>query len=330
MTEKRYVLCRPVSGLNDTLCQFEICRAYAERTGRILVVDGRISAGILTEFGDYFQMKGDRHIFRMTSPELPNLESLDCYPPEVFGRLFTLSHSAHPDPAARFGANVVDSDRLVSLRFDPRQDYPERLLLRQQWGGTTQSFRALKHLTLVPELATRVRAAIENLPRGYAALHLRNTDYRTDIAAVIQVLRDQIDRRDLLVCSDDPTAFDQVSQGLPATRVHRLTVPPFDDGKPLHISAKSHGSEIRRRVASDAILDLCALAGASTLFTAHLIAQDGTSSIKKSGFSRLAERLGGEKKRLRWFLGPVGRGMLRGIDTGNIITIDGSAQSRAF
>ena len=323
MTDQRYVLCRPVSGLNDTLCQFAICRAYAERTDRILVVDGRISAGILSEFGDYFQMKGDRHIFRMTSSELPNLESLDCYPPEVFGRIFTLSHVSHPDPALRVGANVVDSDSLVSLRFDPKQDYPQRLLLRQQWGGAIQSFRALKYLTIVPRLATRIRAAIDLLPPGYAALHLRNTDYRTDIDRVVHALRDQVAGRDLLVCSDDATAFDRVCAGLPATRVHRLTVPAFDDGKPLHITAKAHGAEVRNRVASDALLDLCALAGATTLFTAHLTEHDSKMTPKKSGFSRLAERLGGEKRRLRWFLGPAGRGMLRGVETGELITIEG-------
>lgn len=323
MTDERYVLCRPVSGLNDTLCQFDICRAYAERTGRILVVDGRLSAGILTEFGDYFQMQGDRHIFHMTSPDLPNLESLDCYPPQVFGRIFTLNHISHPDPLQRVGANVVDSDSLVSLRFDPKQDYPHRLLLRQQWGGSIQSYRALKHLTIVPSLANRIRTAIDSLPQGYAALHLRNTDYRTDIGKVVGALRDQVVGRDLLVCSDDATAFDQVRASLPATRVHRLTVPAFDDGKPLHITAKAHGAAMRRRVASDAILDLCALAGATTLFTAHLAEHDSKMTPKKSGFSRLAERLGGEKRRLRWFLGPAGRGMLRGIEAGELITIEG-------
>jgi hypothetical protein len=323
MTEKRYVLCRPVSGLNDTLCQFEICREYAERTGRILVVDGRLSAGVLTEFGDYFQMKGDQHIFHMTSPELPNLESLDCYPPEVFGRIFTLNRIGHPDPNQRATSNLVDSETMAPLRFDPEQDYPQRLLLRQQWGGSTQSYRALKHLSLVPSLATRVRSAIEGLPAGYAALHLRNTDYRTDIASVVHAMRDKVTGRDLLVCSDDATAFDQVREGLPATRVHRLTVPAFDDGKPLHISAKSHGAAVRRRVATNAIVDLCALAGATTLFTAHLTGHNTMLKPKKSGFSRLAERLGGEKQRLRLFLGPVGRGLLRGIDTGELITIEG-------
>ena len=43
---------------------------------------------------------------------------------------------------------------------------------------------------------------IEGLPAGYAALHLRNTDYRTDIASVVNAMRDKVTGRDLLVCSD--------------------------------------------------------------------------------------------------------------------------------
>jgi hypothetical protein len=323
MTEKRYVLCRPVSGLNDTLCQFEICRAYAERHDRILVVDGRISAGVLAEFGDYFEMPGDRHIFRMTSPDLPNLESLDCYPPEVFGRIFTLNHIAHPDPAKRYGANVVDSDTLVSLRFDPKKDYSERLLLRQQWGAGIKSFSAVEHLTIVPSLGQRIRAAIDQLPPGYAALHIRNTDYRTDVAQVIRGIRKQVAGKDLLLCTDDAAAFDQVSAGLPDTRVHRLTVPAFDDGKPVHITAKGHGAQMRHRVASDAILDLCALAAGSTVFTAQILPTGKKTSPTKSGFSRLAEHLAVDKSRLRKFLGAAGNGMLPGIAIGECITIEG-------
>ena len=328
MSNERYVLCRSPSGLNDLLCQFEICRAYAEKHGRVLVVDGRYSGGVLGEFADYFEMAGTRHVFRMTSPDLPNLDSLDCVPPEIFGRLSLLRQISHPDLAIAPGANCVDSESLVSLRFDLNRDHPERLLLRQQWGGGTASFAAVDRLTVTQGLATTIRATLDGLPPGYVALHIRNTDYRTDVARAIDVIRSSVAGRDLVLCSDDAQAFDLVSAGLPDTRVHRVSRPAFDTGKPLHLTAKSYGAELRHRVASDGLLDLCALAGASTLYLSVVTSGDGRAAPGKiSGFSGLARYLGARKARLRKFLGPAGTGMLPGIGTGLSETIGRPARS---
>ena len=328
MTEKRYVLCRSPSGLNDLLCQFELCRAYAEKYGRILVVDGRHSGGVLGEFGDYFEMEGSNHVFRMTSPDLPNLESLDCFPPEIFGRLSTLRQVSHPDPANSFGANCVDSESLVSLRFDLNEDYTERLVLRQQWGGGSASFKAVDRLTVEQGLAATICGAINSLPPGYLALHIRNTDYRTDVPRLIDAIRPSVRDRDLLVCSDDAQVFPEVRAGLPDTRVHQITRPAFENGKPLHLTAKSYGAEIRRRVASDGILDLCALAGATTLYFS--VVSSGVASgdpTKISGFSGLARYLGEDKARLRKFLARAGADILPGISAGKSQIIGRPARS---
>ena len=52
MPGRQYVRCVPCAGFNDVLCQMERAWSYAERRGRILVVDARYSAlqGPLAKF----------------------------------------------------------------------------------------------------------------------------------------------------------------------------------------------------------------------------------------------------------------------------------------
>ena len=55
---KKYILCRPVGGLNDIFCQIEKCWQYAEKYNRILIVDTDKSQGLLGQnFLDFFFLK---------------------------------------------------------------------------------------------------------------------------------------------------------------------------------------------------------------------------------------------------------------------------------
>lgn len=305
MTEKRYVLCRPQGGLNDTLCQIEICRAYAARYGRILIVDGRRS-GVLGEFGNYFRMAGDGHIFDMTDKAVPDIDSLDCYPPEVQGRVSTLRSKRNLAPGWRC---AVDLDTEVALRFSLDRDHPQTLLLHQQGGGGTNSFDLINRLTLVPWLAQQARDKIAQLPVGYSALHVRNTDYRTDIGMVLRTIRGRVAGQDLLVCSDDPAVLPALRSGLPDTRIHQITTLVYDGGRPQHKTAGVADGTVRHHVATGSIVDLCAMAAASTLYVSVLQSREGNESAdftginRLSGYSKLAVHLCENKKPLRRLLG---------------------------
>lgn len=304
MSEKRYVLCRPRGGLNDTLNQIEICRVYAARYGRILIVDGRRS-GVLGEFGNYFQMTGDGHIFEMTNGAVPDIDSLGCYPAEVQGRVSTFRAKWDPKPGWQCH---VDPHTKVALRFPLDRDHPQALLLHEQAGGGTKSSDLIDRLTLVPLLARQARDKIAQLPVGYSALHVRNTDYRTDIGMVLNAIRDGVAGQDLLVCSDDPAVLSAMQSGLPDTRIHQITTPVFDDGA-QHVRARYADKTVRHYVAAGSIIDLCALAAASTLYVSVLqsqeigIRKDFTGMNRLSGYSSLAVHLCQNRNRLRHFLG---------------------------
>jgi hypothetical protein len=213
------------------------------------------------------------------------------------------------------------------LSFPLNQDRPEALLLHQQWGGGTKSFDLIDKLTIEPELAARVRRKIVRLPVGYSALHIRNTDYKTDVGMVLDAIRDKVAGQDLLLCSDDLSVFSTMQEGLPDTRIHQITTPVFDGGRAQHSRGRFAGAIVRRRVVVGSIVDLCALAAAKTLYVPVLQSKiiganvDFTGKNKLSGFSMLAAHLCEDKDRLRRLLGESGIGLRPRMKTGKVEVI---------
>jgi len=320
LTGKTYVLCRPKGGLNDTLNQIEICRAYAAGHGRILLVDGRYS-GLLGEFGDYFQMEGNDHIFTMTDKSVPDVDLLDCLPAEVQGRVSLVRAKAFNTSGV---LSTTDAETGVLLSFPMDIDHPQTLLLHQQGGGGTQSFDLIDRLTLAPWLAQEVRSRIDQLPAGYSALHIRNTDYRTDVEMVLAAIRSQVVGQDLLVCSDDPEVLLAIRLGLPDTRIHQITTLVLDGGVAQHLHGLRAENSQRHQIATVSIIDLCAMAAATTLYVPVLhskkngIKADFTGMNKLSGFSILAAHLCADKQRLRRLLGKAGIGFLPDLQNGMV------------
>lgn len=325
MPDKRFVLCRPIGGLNDTLCQIDHCRRYAERHGRLLIVDGRYS-GILGEFGDYFAMAGAGHILHTSSSAMPDIDALECVPAEVRGRVSTIKWIGYASPQ---GYVATDAETGVPLRFDMTCDHEAPLLIHQQSGGGVNSFDLLDDLTLVPAVAVRVRAVIDGLPQPYLALHIRNTDYKTDLDMVLDYMRNRNVRRDLVLCTDHPDTFQRFRDGLPRTRLHQVTTSPVAVSGPVHRAERYAAAQIRDEIAVNSIIELCVMAGAVDLFVAPLhrlatpagdrpIAGD---QVRLSGFSRLAIHLCRDKGRLRRLLGMAGIGLLPGLGFGRITVI---------
>ncbi len=325
LADTRYLLCRPIGGLNDTLCQIDHCRRYAERHGRVLIVDGRYS-GILGEFGDYFEMAGAGHILHTTSAAMPDIDAMACLPAEVRGRVTTIRWNGF---ASAQGYVATDAETGVPLRFDMTCDHAAPLLIHQQAGGGVNSFDLLDRLTLVPGLAARVSAVINGLPQPYLALHIRNTDYKTDLDMVLDYMRKRNVRRDLVLCTDHPETFQWFRDGLPKTRLHQVTTSPVAVSGPVHRTERHAAAQIRREIAANSIIELCVMAGAVDLFVAalHALATPAGErsfaggQVRLSGFSRLAIHLCRDKARLRKLLGEAGVGLLPGLGFGRITII---------
>ena len=155
----RFVYCRPVGGLNDTLCEVERCWSYAEQNGRALVIDTRAS-GLMGQFSTFFSVKGAMiPIFTTVTQELIDyLNTLTACPDVVTGRLgsYTCSHSEGSEPRVELPTNTP-------LTFELDKTYGHGVLLRESLGGGHAAEQAVRRVTLNERVRGLVKSALKEL-----------------------------------------------------------------------------------------------------------------------------------------------------------------------
>jgi hypothetical protein len=151
--------------------QIEDCRRYAREHDRMLYIDGRES-GFQDSLHTYF------------------LPPRGSYGPKA-GMEFRVMPSGL-------------SKRLTVTKInDLRTAHDEECLLWERDGGGTRSHYAMRWLRLTPAVRAEIKAAVASLNGlSYCALHVRNTDYRTDYRSFFAQVRDRLDAQ-LALCTDD-------------------------------------------------------------------------------------------------------------------------------
>lgn len=285
---QRVLLCRPHGGLNDTLCRISECMRYAARFGRHLVIDTR-RCSLAAPLDRYFEFASApcRLDPRMTPELSDHLDGMLCRPACLRGRIGTaVAVSAAGCP------NMVDSATGELLQFAQTEtegferDYDEPLLVYEGHGGGTSSAALLAHLRLATDVRERVRTLLDHLTPPYSAIHVRNTDLRTDYRRLLgHVARLRIPGP-MLVCSDDPRVIRCARRTLPnPVLAFEGRSPSLNRIGTLHHPHSHTSLQASQRAAVDAIADLLALGNARQLFCG------GTMSGRMSGFSLLASHL---------------------------------------
>lgn len=288
-----YVLCRPRGGLNDTLCQIERCWQYADSTGRVLVVDA-VRSNFSGTLADFFVPRSEtlRVVFDPDSRMLEELDSLSCFPRHLRGRLRTY----RPVPSPR-GHGYQDAESSGPLTFRFRRSYREQVLVHEKAGGGMKSFHFLERVVLGDALRRLVLERLGPLGEGYKAVHVRNTDIRTDVDRLFQGIAPLVHGHTLLVCSDDARVIDRARSFFSSSRVVSVSEVPDRNGAPLHHGEAMGDASMCRKQAVDAIVDLLSLGGADTVYYAKDSVHGAGVSQRRmvSGFSRLAHHLSQNK-----------------------------------
>lgn len=276
--KKRYLLCRPAGGLNDTLCQIEKCWRHAETYGRHLVID-TAESGLMDDFFRYFVPRPETRITvsRLTPELVAMFDAMDSvFPAVLSGRV-----SGYAVDQTGPGDNLCEAESRVPLCFDLDRDHDAQLLVHHQYGGGL-GFSALRRLSLTPPVAADVLSRHRDLKPGYVAIHIRNTDAMTDYAPVFRSIRPFVRGRTLLICSDDKGCIDHARDFYgTAVRVVSNANLPDTGGKTLH-----YNEALDRFAANcDALADVFWLSMSRRLFLAK------THLDRLSGYSRLAAQL---------------------------------------
>jgi hypothetical protein len=296
----RYLLCRPRGGLNDTLCRIALCLTYAQRFQRTLVIDCQQSS-LFGHFSDYFRFREptDAVIPSLDAELSQQLAALPCRPAVLQGKVrFYLSRTTP-------GMGHVHVDSGVPTRFSSTypmpfvDDFPEDLLIYDDSGGGTASFGLLPQLVLAPSVLAEAEETLQRLPRHYCAVHVRNTDYRSNYRLLFHRIRKRVAGRPVLVCSDDPAVMAYAEEVFPdgVLRTPRR-VRSADALNTLHGGVLTEPGA-RPRAATEALVDLVCLANADVLYAGHLMSRASENSLSPvfhpvrhlSGFSLLAQHL---------------------------------------
>lgn len=216
-------------------------------------------------------------IFNLSDHRLDgvDLESMDCRPALFQGRATTRVVYRPRRVASAEGTRSITS-------FDFSLDHPEPLLIHEDYGGGSVSQQFLRRVRFAEPAAAEIRAALAALGPVDAAIHLRNTDYKTSLGNFFREVKPRLEGRRVLICCDNPKTIASVRQSLDRSVVVTATDIFDTGGEPLHSPAVYRGDADRRRATVNSLIDLCALATAPELYVVEL------TKGGYSGFSELA------------------------------------------
>jgi hypothetical protein len=264
MDKNRLLLCRPQGGLNDILCQIERCCQYADRFRRTVIVDTNYHCA--RAFKDHFS----RYFVSLRAGLVLNADEIrdytddiDVFPNFITGKVS--SYYARPD---KLKTDYIEEQSGRALTFEFDKDYSERLLVHHASGGGTISLAALSRMRVHDAITDILWKRQRLIGPEYTALHIRNTDYRTEYEQPIVELKSKI-RGSLFVATDNRSTIEHCKSAFGTERVFSFAKLPAEAGKPIHKTDDRTGAY---ETNSDAILDLLMLALSKELYLFKLMA----------------------------------------------------------
>jgi hypothetical protein len=289
VTTERLLLCRPLGGLNDMLCQIELACRYAERFGRTVIVDTHHQSEryFRDSFSNYFVSRQNNLVLN-DDVIRERLDAFDVFPKFLAGRVSRYK--------MRFEWNVygfIDEDTDLPVSFDFNTDYAEPLLVHHASGGGEFSLDALARMRLQDGLLEVLLRRLEQIGPRYSGIHVRNTDYKAKYKHLIG--RADIEPNDpIFLATDNRDTVAYCRSIFGPERLFSFAGLPAEAGAEAHYIDNAGEAYERNR---DAIVDLVMLALASRLYLFELA--PNPHGAKYSGFTVLAANLHNAKPVLK-------------------------------
>jgi len=279
----KYLLCRPMGGLNDALCQIEACVRYAKRHNRRLVVDTPEGGLVHSVFQLLVPVgfRADTTFF--PGPDfLSQMNSMTTYPRVVEGAIDRYKSRRSS------GAPWLEEISSAPITFDFRKSYPHDLLVHHSQGGGTLSFVAIERFRVSDYALSEIEPLLSRLPRDFNALHLRATDIQSSYHDAIWQVAGLGTAIPTLLCSDNNGVLDYATST--GTEEKFVTFPKHEvpAGIPLHLAAGKVSKGQFERGAIQLLSEIIAVAFAQQIFLAPVYSR---SQWYLSGLGRLMASL---------------------------------------
>jgi len=297
----RYLLCRPLGGLNDMLVQIEKCAQYAEQTNRTLIIDtnSKNAEFFRDDFSKYFQCN-HKNVFLDVNQHKEVLNSLQTFPELLTNRIFEYDSTMWPSKTYAYYYDREDiNSPPTPLTFDFSKDYPHPLLVHHMWGGGDSGHFCLLRFRLKRNISDKL---IERLIKidpnlSYHSMHIRHTSYQTDYLEKLPEIKQNFANTKIFLATDNVNVLKDFRDNLGLNNIFSFTnLPETPDMIWTTIPQNPLlTTDAIQEINESAILDLFTLALAKRFhlfpLSDKLDAQHQIKPPQYSGFSKLALNL---------------------------------------
>lgn len=273
MSSSKYIVYKTRGGFTDTMNQIWRCLEYARAHNRTLVIDATHD-WMKADLRNYITIH-DSHIYTGSLTDFYNEAcTRTIFPPQACQNL----QGYYP--------GYYDSWSILPLD----KVYTEDIIVHTHCGGGASLPSCLSISTASRTIKDVFLYRLSLLPPNYISIHVRNTDYKSDVAAFLNENAAHFSNKDIFLASDDIYTIRHF-QELYGSRVYSFAnIPETKDGENIH---DHHASISNDEFIVDTIVDMMVLAYGSEFY----------GSSRQSGYTKSAHALFNNKHIVRTFLG---------------------------
>ena len=276
---KKYLICMPQGGLSDMIARIYECLEYCKKHKRIIIVDTRFSTHMKYSIFHYFKIDSPILFRGDLDKQYASFKGKSFFPSEFSNNFKTV------ECRYKKGIGSINKKTKIPCFIDLEKSYPEDVLFYRNGGGGSKTHNIISFLKicrLTPLVKKVFLERQKQLPEKYISVHIRNTDYKSDVDNFIKENKKIFDSNSIFLASDHNETI-QKFKSLYGNDLFSFSkikkIPKTKKRLGLHHMKRSLKETHEMTV--DAIVDLLLLAGGKQFYF----------SSKESAYSKVAHQL---------------------------------------
>jgi len=194
----KLLVVRPLGGLNDVLCQIEYARKLAVKTQRRLAIQTETgNKDLAHKFGQHFSSIFE-FVDGTSSPSQSELRNLLLTSGDIFPE-----HYGTPERLLEGSLEEISNGTNSRYQLEPGGHDSFDVIVHESWGGGILGAKLLKRIALTEEFFLRIQGALMDLPSKSTGIHFRNTDYKSELEVLNNLVRRANKNSPIVLASDD-------------------------------------------------------------------------------------------------------------------------------
>ncbi len=198
----KYLLCRPLGGLNDNFSRIYLCLKHCKKYNRILMIDMKYNNGYSINFSDYFNISDEHNIIYDSNKikEIITGSEFSIYPNEIID-LYNYKMDYDSNWFYQTTSSKIYTD------IDLNKNYSEDIVLYNACGGGNGSLEIFKIIQLNKFVLDEFYIRYNQIDKLYTSIHIRNTDYKMDYEKFYENNKHKINDKNIFLATDSKSVL---------------------------------------------------------------------------------------------------------------------------